>query len=403
MLVDAVRATFGFPAALAIVAAVVVGMAMPAVDRWLGVKVPFFDFADQQAARSILEAITTVTVSVVGIAFSVTVVAFTLTANQLSPRVLRSFRRDLLSQLTLAAFLGTAVYCLAVLARLGTLGSQRVPSLSLALATLFGLAAFALFAAFIGHIANMLQPSSVISSISEEARAHLSVPYPHEVGEEPEDGDRAAADFERAIGERHELPVRLEREGFLTEVRADDLLECAEADDLYVRQRARVGAYLLPGQAVATAWLPAGPDGEEVEERLREYFSLGPQRTLPQDPSFPVRQLADVALKGLSPGINDPTTAANAMEALSAGLVHFTRPPHPCRYRADGDGRPRFRAEVPDLADLVRLGFEQVIHYAGDDPVLPGRLRGLLEAVAAAARDSELEAGEVERLATTIA
>ncbi len=403
MLVDAVRATFGFPAALAIVAAVVVGMAMPAVDRWLNVDVPFFDFADQQAARSILEAITTVTVSVVGIAFSVTVVAFTLTANQLSPRVLRSFRRDLLSQLTLAAFLGTAVYCLAVLARLGTLGGQRVPSLSLALATLLGLGSFALFAAFIGHIASMLQPSSVIASISEEARDHLSHPYPLEIGEEPEDGDRAAADFARAAGERRELAIRLDREGFLTEVQADDLLECAEDEDLYVRQRVQVGAYLLPGQAVASAWLPEGCDREEVGERLRGFFSLGPQRTLPQDPSFPVRQLADVALKGLSPGINDPTTAANAMEGMSAGLIHFTRPPHPCRYRADGDGRPRFHADVPDLAELVRLGFEQVIHYSADDPVLPRRLHGLLGEISAAARENGLEAEEVERLAATVA
>ncbi len=196
--------------------------------------------------------------------------------------------------------------------------------------------------------------------------------------------------------------MRLEREGFLSEVRADRLLECAEAEDLYVRQRARVGAYLLPGEEVATAWLPAGGEEEGIEERLRGYFTLGPQRTLPQDPSFPVRQLADVALKGLSPGINDPTTATNAVEALSAGLVHFTRPPHPCRYRADGDGRPRFRAEVPELSDLVRLGFEQTIHYAGDDPVLPGRLRELLEAIAAAAREAGLEAGEAERLATRL-
>lgn len=249
----------------------------------------------------------------------------------------------------------------------------------------------------------MLQPSSVIASISAEARDHLSRPYPHEIGEEPEDGDRAAEDFARATAERRELAIRLDREGFLTEVRADDLLECAEDEDLYVRQRARVGAYLLPGQAVASAWLPEGRESEEVEERLRGFFSLGSQRTLPQDPSFPVRQLADVALKGLSPGINDPTTAANAMEGMSAGLVHFTRPPHPCRYRADGDGRPRFHADTPDLADLVRLGFEQVIHYAEGDPVLPGRLRDLLEAIAAGARENELDAAEVERLAATLA
>jgi uncharacterized membrane protein len=277
-----------------------------------------------------------------------------------------------------------------------------VPSLSLALATFLGLGSFALFAAFIGHIASMLQPSSVIASISAEARAHLDSPYPAEVGEEPEDGGRAGGDFERAVAGRRERPVRLEGEGFLTEVRADHLLEYAEAADLYVRQVTRVGAYLLPGEAVATAWLAEGGEEDDaVEERLRAFFSEGSQRTLPQDPSFPVRQLADVALKGLSPGINDPTTAANAMEAMSAALIRFACAGRPCLLRADGDGRPRFWADAPDLDDLTWLGFEQVIHYAEKDPALPARLRELLERIAAAARQNGLETAEIERLAAS--
>ena len=398
-LLDAVRATFGFPAALAILLAVVVGMAMPAVDGWLGVKVPFFDFADPEAARSILETIATVTVSVVGIAFSVTVVAFTLSANQLSPRVLRSFRRDLLSQLTLAAFLGTAVYCLSVLARLGTLGGERVPSLSLALATFLGLGAFALFAGFIGHITNMLQPSSVIASISEEARPHLTAPFPAEAGAEPDDPARARERFEAALLGRRERPVRAAAEGFLVELKAGDLLELAAAEDFFVRQRVSVGAYAMPQQALATAWLAQGDDGDRAEKRLRGLFRLGPQRTLPQDPGFPIRQLADVALRGLSPGLNDPTTAVNAMEAMSAGLLRFARADRPSPLRTDAHGCPRLLVEAPGLGELVELGFAQVLSYAEKDPVVPSRLRELLGEIAAAARENDLPAEEIERLA----
>ena len=98
-----------------------------------------------------------------------------------------------------------------------------------------------------------------------------------------------------------------------------------------------------------------------------------------------MRQLADVALKGLSPGINDPTTALNAMEAMTAGLIRFAGGELPSPVRCDGDGEPRFLAEAPDLGDLVELGFEQPLVFGREDPVVLRRLRELLTAVRDAA------------------
>ena len=332
---------------------------------------PLFDFSTEEAARSMLETIATVTVSVAGIAFSVTIVAFTLSTNQLSPRVLRSFRRDLISQLTLAAFLGTFVYCLALLARLGSLGGGEVPSISIAVAVLLALGSLALFAVFIGHIASMLQPASVIASIAADSRPELSRPFPAGVGAEPEDGEARAGAAERRMRAGPGHGVECEGEGYLTVVSAGEIVAAAP------RRPAGSSASAAGSGPTCCPARRSPPSGPRTRGRPRSSprrvagcFETGRQRTLPQDPGFPVRQLADVALKGLSPGINDPTTALNAMEAMTAGLIRFAGGELPSPVRCDGDGEPRFLADAPGLGDLVELGFEQALVFGREDPLV---------------------------------
>ena len=245
-LFDTFRASFGSLSALAMGLGLLAGLGLPEVDAWLRAQVPLFDFSTEEAARSMLETIATVTVSVAGIAFSVTIVAFTLSTNQLSPRVLRSFRRDLISQLTLAAFLGTFVYCLALLARLGSLGGGEVPSISIAVAVLLALGSLALFAVFIGHIASMLQPASVIASIAADSRPELSRPYPAGVGAEPEDGEAARRAAERRMRAGPGHGVECEGEGYLTVVSAGEIVAAAPR-----RRRARPPA--LPDRVLPAA------------------------------------------------------------------------------------------------------------------------------------------------------
>lgn len=401
-LADHFRASFGSLSALAMAFGLVAGLGLPEVDAWLRVGVPLFSFSSQEAARSMLETIATVMVSVAGIAFSVTVVAFTLSTNQLSPRVLRSFRRDLISQLTLAAFLGTFVYCLALLARLGSIGGlgEDVPSISIAVAVLLALGSLGLFGVFIGHIANMLQPSSVIASISEDARAELERPFPRGVAVEPDDADAARAAAERRMGAAPGRAVECAGEGYLTVVHGGEIAAVAAEHGALVRQRCRIGAFVLPGQRIAEVWAGDEQAAERLAERVRGLFETGRQRTLPQDPGFPVRQFADIALKGLSPGINDPTTALNAMEAMTAGLIAFARGERPAAVRLDGEGEPRFVADAPGLDDLVELGFEQVLVFGERDPLVRRRLRELLAAVEEAAPGGEPHPG-IERMLAT--
>jgi uncharacterized membrane protein len=396
--VDRLRTSFGFPAAVAMLLGLVAGLGLPALDDGLGADVPLFDFAGQDAARSMLETIAMATVSVAGIAFSITVVAFTLSASQLSPRVLRSFRRDLISQLTLAGFLGTFVYCVAALTRLGALDTERAPSISLAVAVILALGSLGLFALFIGHIVSMLQPSSVIASIAADARTELERPFPGGAGDDPEQPQLAGAEAEAAMAARQPVAVTHPGEGYLSEVHVGEIVELAADADALVRQRCRVGDYVLPGLPVAELWVSGEADAEALAERVAAHFATSRQRSLPQDPGFPIRQLADVALKGLSPGVNDPTTASNAIEAMTAGLIRFTRSEPPEAIRVDAAGSPRFIADAPDLDDLVRLGFRQVSVFADPDPTVAELIRdrlGTLREVAVAAGAGH---AEIDRL-----
>ena len=393
-LFDHFRASFGSLTALAMGLGLLLGLGLPEIDKSIEADLPLLDFSTREAARSMLETMATATVSVAGIAFSVTIVAFTLSTNQLSPRVLRSFRRDLISQLTLAGFLGTFVYCLAVLARLGSLRGEELPSISIAVAVLLTLAALALFAVFIGHIANMLQPSSVIASISADSRSELTHPFPSGVSAEPTDPGAALAAAERRMAATAGHRVECDHEGFLTGVRAAEIVTAAEQAGALVRQRCRIGAYVLPGETIAEVWCADEEQARDLGAHVAGLIETGRQRTLPQDPGFPVRQLADVALKGLSPGINDPTTALTAMEAMSAGLIRFAGGERPSPVRLGDDGEPRFVAEVPSLGDLVELGFEQVLVFGRKDPLVLRRLEGLLEAISAAADEESRSAVE---------
>jgi uncharacterized membrane protein len=399
---DEVRASFGFPSGLAMLLGIVFGLGLPALDDALGIELPVLAFDSQSTARSLLETIATATTAVAGLSFSVTVVALTLASQQLSPRVLRSFRSDRLSQITLALFLGTFVYSLALLVRLGVSGEDaEPPNLSMTVAVLLAFAAFSTFAGFIAHIINLLQPSTVISSVHDDAVKASSERFPSGTGE-PDDEGHAAGLAAGAIDQNSLRAVEARSAGYLTVVDTGPLIKAATDADAVLLQSVFVGSYVLPGETIAEIAAPVGtdPDSEQIdrfEESVHGCFVLGDQRTLVQDIAFPVRQLADIALKGLSPGINDPTTSENAIDAMGSFLIEFVNSERPSAVRVDDEGNPRLVAKAPDLDDLLRLGFEQVRISAETHPLILERMLVLLDLIEKAAARAAVDSPETGR------
>lgn len=364
---------------------------MPSVDGWIGADVPLVDL-ERNSGSSLLQAIATVTMSVIGISFSVIVVALQLASQQLSPRVLRTFQSDRLSKVVVSVLVGTFIYCLAVISRLGSLPDE-IPELSVSVAIVLAIASVGVFVRFIHTMVDALQASTVIRRIGDDARHSERARYPKAVGGDPADPELATRHVERVTATTP-VAVTVRRGGYLTAVDGERLIESASACDVLVRQCIPMGDFVLSGMLVAEVW---GEHAEDFRDEVAHAFELSDERSVAQDPAFPVRQLADVALRALSPSLNDPTTAENAMGALAEILVRLADQGEPSPVRVDADGRPRFVACVVTLDELVRLGFEQVRLSAHGHPVFSDRLVVLLHAIRRATRDAGMECREAER------
>lgn len=399
---EVLRRSFWFLPSLALVVGGGLGYGLPVVDEALQADVFLVELDRPDNARGLLETIATVTVSVAGIAFSVTVVALTLASQQLGPRVLRTFQANRLAQTTLALFLGTFAYSLVVLTSLGTRGEEGVPQISVTAAILAAAASFALFVAFIHDIVESLQASTLIRRIAADGHAAIERRFPGDIGAEPSDRSAARSEADSLVAASSGVEVRAPRAGYVQRLDGEGLLSAAIRHDAVVVQRVKLGDFVLTGGVLAEAWPGGETDADAACAEIGAAFHLGDERTVVQDVAFPVRQLADVALRGLSPSLNDPTTAENAMGSVADTLVRFARANRPCEVRIAGDGRPRFVALAPDLDNLVHLGFDQVRVSAAGMPTMPGRLLDLLGQIEAVAREHGASTAEAEHQARLI-
>ncbi len=396
---DEARRSFWLLPAVGLTLGIALGLGVPAIDDATTVNVPVLAFRQSQA-HVVLQTLATVSVSVAGIAFSVTVVAFQLASQQLSPRVLRTFQADRLSQTLLALLLGLFVYCLLVLGRMPADGLSPAPQLSLTTGIAAAVATFGLFAAFIHNVVISLQAATLIRRIAADGHRAIERAYPSHIGHSPPDLDAARHTVDARKANEESVLVRAPRAGFLQLVKEDDLLEVTAKHDALVEQRMSLGDFAVTGSVLAEVW--ARDQHEEVEREVSSVFELGDERTVVQDVAFPIRQLADVALRALSPSLNDPTTAENAMDSLADTLVLFARSERPPLVRCDQDGRARFIALAPTLDDLVRLGFEQVGRASIAYPVMARRLLTLLAHIAWAADEQGVHCEEAHREADLI-
>lgn len=359
---EQLRSAFWVLPALGVAVAVVLGLGLPWVElRLTGGGLGYG--GDAPAARAILSAIATLTVSVVGLAFSVTLVALTLAAQQLSPRVLRTFRRDRLNQATLAAFLATAVYALLVLRAVRV---DDVPDMAVTLAFVLVVTSLALFVAFVNNIVLALQPATVVRRVVDDG-LELVGWYAERREPPPEEPSGLVA-------------VRAPRSGFLQDVDLEGATEALARAGAVAWQRAAFGDYVVSGDVVAEVDAPPARR-EEACAASAAAFRVSGERSLSADLALPVRQLADIALRGLSPGLNDPTTAENALGGATEVLVRARELADGVVLGRDDQGAVRVVLRAPDVDALVRLAFAQVRGHVRDDATLALRLVGLLARV----------------------
>lgn len=339
-----------------------------------------------EGARGVLSSIAGGIITVTGVVFSITIVALQLASSQFTPRVLRNFTSDRANQIVLGVFIGTFTYTLLVLRSVrsaGPAGSADsvdqpfVPSLSVSVAIILALISIAYLIYFIHHTARSIQASTIIDRAARDALYRVDRLFPEPIGQAAGENRR-----DRTLPSAPPSVVAAEAGGYLQSVDQEALFDLASQDGLTVEMLRRVGDFVLPGSPLAAVW-PDGATDDEVRAGVRQAFVLGSQRSPEHDLSFSITQLVDIAVKALSPGVNDPTTAKICASRLAEVLVVLGNRALPDETRTDDSGRVIFVARGTSFAEAVELAFDGIRHYGAGDPAVACHLIDTLGEIAA--------------------
>ncbi len=309
------------------------------------------------AARQILTALAAAIITVVGLVFSIVIVALTLASTQFGPRMLRNFIRDRGVQFTLGTFV--ASFFFAIL----TLGSVShgphgdfVPHLSITATLALTLVDLAVLVYFIHHVAISIQLPEVIAGIARDLSNAIAAEFAADDGER-----RASLASAGTLPERLEVdgaPIPATRSGYLQFVRYSTLVDIATDADAVIQLLYRPGHFVVQGLPLARVW-PASAEPAIARELDRTHVT-GAHRTLRQDLAFAIDQLVEIAIRALSPAVNDTFTALTCIDWLSDGLCQITAAWHSRRVYFDETGKVRLIATEPSYERFVDRAFDKI-------------------------------------------
>ncbi len=360
-----VRSSLFFVPMLCVVGAIVLGEAMLAVDALVTGIDPRLT-ATVDSARTVLTTVAGATLTFAGIAFSVSLLLISLASSQYSPRVVHGMFRDPFNKRVMGLVIGTFTYCLVVLRAvrgpLEEAGDPIVPSVSILLAVALGIASILSIVAFINHGAHSMDVSKILHRVTQEALTQAATAWPEEFR------DSSAGSRDRVDADPHEgaVPVPFRTHGWVQNVDYDQLMSLLPAGS-HVRLDTFAGRYAMQGTPICHIWPPAD---EDVVRSVRSAVIVGETRTLQQDVAYGVRQLADVALKAMSPGINDPTTAHDAIVHLGTVLSDLLRREPPARRRTGPDGQVLLVPHATTHPELVGIAFDEVRLASAEQPTV---------------------------------
>jgi uncharacterized membrane protein len=368
MIAERVRVSLFFVPTAFVLFSLVLGLVTVEVDDRVEVTgdLPVTGIAGTvDSARAVLSTIAAATITFAGIAFSISLLTVQLASSQYSPRIVQGIFRDRFNKRAIGVVVGTFTYCLIVLraVRAPTDGGDPViPNLSVALAVIFGIGSILVVIAFINHNAHAVEVSELLTTATAQGLGTLRSTWAPR-----DESDRSIAPPPTGeLARRSALDVRFREGGWIQRVAVEKLAGAADEGGV-VRLTTEVGRYALSGAPLCTI-SPRPNDADHAAELARSAIQLGATRSLTEDPSYAVRQLSDVAIRALSPGVNDPTTAQDAIFHLATLVREFlSRQPPPQVCSCHG-GRVVVFGERIDHAGIVELAFAEIRRAAAPHP-----------------------------------
>ncbi|PSB03995.1 DUF2254 domain-containing protein [Merismopedia glauca] len=334
-------------------------------------------------SRAILSAIAGSMVSVATTAFSITIVALQLASSQFGPRLLRNFMQDTGNQVVLGTFISTFVYSLMVLRTInGVEENEFVPHLAVTCGIGLAIASIGVLIYFIHHSASSIQVDRVIQQVGHDLDGAIDRLFPEKMGRSgsKQRQETSIADLPSDFDESASS-IKTIASGYIQAIDHNQLMQIATEHNLLLRVEQRPGRFVVQGSELVLAF-PGEKVNKQLAAKIDDAFVLGSQRTQQQDVEFSLNQLVEIAVRALSPGINDPFTAIRCIDQLSAALCHLAQREIPSAYRYDDRNRLRVIAEPIAFADLVDAAFNQIRQYGQSSVAVT---IGLLEAIAAIA------------------
>jgi uncharacterized membrane protein len=339
-------------------------------DRLISEGAPFPVFSGEaDTARSMMSLIATSIATLTALVLTIVSVVLQLATQSLSPRAVRTFLQDPKSHLTLGLFVLTFVYVLVVLQQLGRIRDVEqdlVVSISVTTAFVLAVASIQMFIVYADHIIHQARVTSVIERVGDDTLAMIVDQYPR---------SNAANEITGELPDRvPDLVVRAPRKGHILEIDVAALLDAVAEREVVVAMIPAIGDFIPSDGRLFELYGDADVD----PARLASTVDIDAERSITQDVPFGFRLLVDIAERALSSGVNDPTTATQALDRLHDLLRQLGTRPFPTGWHADEHGEPRLFVPQPTWELFVALAFEEIRHYGRDSLQVARRSRAAL-------------------------
>ena len=339
----------------------------------------FPSHADPQVAQVILGDVAASIMTVVSIVFAILLMTLTLASMQFSPRIIVSFVQDRVTQWTLGIFLGTFSYCMAALPAARSLPRPFAPVVTTSGAMLLALTCVGWLLFFIHHISQSISVSHIVDRIAAETEAIINgmMPWPHRVNGVMD----AHEDFAT-----WDTPLCGDESGYIRFIDTAKLVALSSAFHIKVRVLRRVGQFVPAGTPLFMVYKADRLSPEKTAELL-SVVDLGPSRTLQQDVEFGVLQIVDIALKAISPAVNDPSTGVTCVDQLSRILIRFASREPAASLLYDPPSVVRVSIPWTRFDGLLTTAFEQIRLYSSTDLAVSLRMLRALADIAGSTPD----------------
>jgi uncharacterized membrane protein len=297
--------------------------------------------------------------------------------------------RDTGNQVVLGTFTATFLYCLLILLSVREGENEFVPRLSIAVAIILAVLSLVVLIYFIHHSSASIQADNLIARVSGDMERSIDKLFPEQIGSEPDEqaSEQDISSLQESF-EREGQQILGDSKGYLQAVDSDGLMALAAERDMVLWLKQRPGDFIVRGGCLALAW-PCGSLDEAAAKQVNRSIILGNQRTLEQDVLFAFKLLTEIAVRAISPAINDPFTAESCIDELSSGLCQMAGRVIPSPYRYDDKGRLRVIAAPFSFDDALKASFNTIRQHAESNATVTIYLMQSLEVVARQTRRQE--------------